>query len=383
MAETSEILLSKDSLAKNLSFIRNTMGTDTELVSVIKGNAYGHGISTFGPLAYDCGVRSFAVFSAFEARSLLESGVQPDRLMIMGHIDDEDISWVIENNVDFFLFELERLKTALVIAKGLQKPIRIHIEIETGMNRTGFAQNEWLRVVEIIKRERKHIHVEGICTHLAGAEDISNYLRIRQQIQVFKQARKFFDKHGVKYKKAHAACSAGMINYPRTIFDLVRVGILQYGFWPSKEVKMAYFAKNNLHEDPLKRVISWETNVMDTFEVKAGDYIGYGRSYLAESDMKIAVLPVGYAHGFSRTLSNLGKAIINGYRVSVVGTVNMNMASFDITNIPDVEKGDKAILIGKDNNLEISVSSFSDMSDQLNYELLTRLPESIPRTIIK
>ncbi len=383
MTETSVIELSKKALKTNLKFIRNIIGPNAEFVSVVKGNAYGHGINTFGSLAFNCGVRSFAVFSANEAKKLLSSNIEPDRIMIMGYISDEDIAWVIENDVDFFVFELERLSKAIDVAKALNKKVHIHVEIETGMGRTGFQKNQWKELVGLIKKERKDVVVEGICTHLAGAEDISNYLRIRNQIQVFNDARKFFDKHNIRYKKTHAACSAAIINYPKTIFNLVRVGIMQYGFWPSKEVKMAYFTKSNEHTDPLKRVISWKTEIMDVVDIKAGQYIGYGRSYLAESDMKVAIVPVGYAHGYSRVLSNLGKAIINGVRVSTVGTVNMNMASFDVTNVPQVTAGDSVTLIGEQNGVEISVSSFSDLSDQLNYELLTRLPASIPRSILK
>lgn len=383
MAETSTIELSRTALLHNLSFIHDVIGPGTEFVAVVKGNAYGHGIETFVPLAFECGIRSFAVFSSNEARTLLESGVKPDRLMIMGNIEPSDLIWVIENELDFFCFNIDRLQKAIELAKVIEKKIHIHLEIETGMNRTGFRLHQVQNLISILKQERKYLVIEGICTHLAGAEEISNYLRIREQIKRFNQIRKIFDQNNVKYLKTHAACSAATINYPKTIFDLVRIGIMQYGFWPSREVKMAYLTKQGIHNDPLKRVITWRTKIMDIVEVNAGEYIGYGRSYLAESEMKIAIIPVGYAHGYSRTLSNLGKAIVNNARISSVGTINMNMAAFDVTHVKDIKIGDTAILIGQSDEIEISVASFSDMSNQLNYELLTRLPQSIPRIITK
>ena len=132
----------------------------------------------------------------------------------------------------------------------------------------------------------------------------------------------------------------------------------------------------------MQPVISWKSYVMGTKAVAVGEYISYGTTVLAETDMKIATIPVGYAHGFSRSLSNQGKAIIRGHRVDVIGFVNMNMMIVDITNIPEVEKGDEVVLIGQQDGVTISVNSFGEMSNLLNYELLTRLPEDIPRKII-
>ena len=379
MTETSTITLSKSALQTNIDFIQKIIGGKTELVSVVKGNAYGHDIKTFVPMANECGIKSFAVFSAFEAHQVLETQPNLDRLMIMGALSSGDIEWVIKNKIDFFLFNESRLEKAIKIAKQSNEKARIHIEIDTGLHRTGFKLDQLPRLIKLLKEYRKNIIIEGVCTHLAGAEDVSNHLRVRQQIKTFNAAQKILKNNGIQFKKAHAACSAAIINYPKTILDMVRVGIMQYGFWPSKEVKVAYFTQKKDRQDPLSRVISWKSHVIDVREVEEGEYIGYGRSFLAESDMKIAIVPVGYAHGYSRSLSNIGKAIINNTRVSVVGIVNMNMVIFDVTNTPNTKEGDEAILIGKTENLEISVASFSDLSDQLNYELLTRLPNSIPR----
>ena len=381
MKSTSTIELSKAAFKKNIEFIYSIIGDKTEFVSVVKGNAYGHGITTFVPMAFDCGVRSFAVFSAMEANELLGTGVKPDRLIIMGDLPEENIEWAIQENIEFFVFDQKRLSLAVEYAKKNKTQAGVHIELNTGLNRTGFEELNWADLVGFIKNNRKHLRLEGLCTHLAGAEDISNYLRIRGQMNEFNRAKRFFSKNNIQFKNCHIACSAAIVNYPRSIQDLVRVGIMQYGFWPSREVKMAYLSKTSDRVDPLIRVISWKSRVIDIKTINEGEYIGYGRSFLAESTMRIAIVPIGYAHGYSRTLSNLGKAIINGVRVSVVGTVNMNMVAFEITNVPEVKKGDEVVLIGKQNDIEVSVSSFSDLSAQLNYELLTRLPSSIPRAI--
>jgi alanine racemase len=159
-------------------------------------------------------------------------------------------------------------------------------------------------------------------------------------------------------------------------------GIVQYGFFPTKEVLIHFLEKSKLKEDPLKRLLTWKTTVMDTKQVKTGDFIGYGTSFMASQPMKIATIPVGYSQGFSRSLSNLGRVLIRGQRVPVIGIVNMNMMTVDITGLDGVEKGDEVVLIGKQGDLEIGVSSFSEFSNQINYEILTRLPADIPRKVV-
>lgn len=163
---------------------------------------------------------------------------------------------------------------------------------------------------------------------------------------------------------------------------MMRAGILQYGFFPTNEIKVHYLTKQKSFESPLHRILSWRTTVMDLKTVKPGSFIGYGNSFFTNDTTHIAIIPVGYSSGFSRSLSNTGKVLIRGKRLDVIGTVNMNMVAIDITTAPEVEKGDEVVLIGEQGEQEISVSSFSDFSQVVNYELLTRLPLNIPRITI-
>jgi alanine racemase len=384
MDVTSTIEISKSAYQNNLTFIRSLIGESCIFSSVIKGNAYGHGIETFAPMAEEVGVNHFSVFSAYEAYRFKKVSNGESTVIIMGVADStQELEWTINLNIEFFVFDLERLQKAVKIAKRLKKKAIVHIEIETGMNRTGFCVDELKDVIHFIEDNKQHLDVKGLCTHFAGAESITNYFRVKKQIVVYNRVYKFFKSNNIDFRQKHLACSAAIINYPQTINDLVRVGIMQYGFWPSRESQMKYYTKNKINTNPLEPLITWKSYVMGTKAVAVGEYISYGTTVLAETDMKIATIPVGYAHGFSRSLSNQGKAIIRGHRVDVIGLVNMNMMIVDITNIPEVEKGDEVVLIGKQNGITISVNSFGEMSHQLNYELLTRLPEDIPRKIIK
>ena len=380
MNHTSYIELSQSALETNISFIKKMLGS-TQFSSVVKGNAYGHGIDIFCQMLYKAGVRHFSVFSANEAQAVLSCIPNDITVMVMGYLDNDQIEWAIENEVEFFVFEEERLEKSIESSKKTGKPAHVHIEVETGMNRTGFSIKKLKYLFHKLEDNKNYLQVEGICSHLAGAESIANYKRIVQQYDRFKRIKK--QVQGMEWLKVkyHLACSAASMQYPKTRLDLARIGILQYGFFPSNEVLVQYLTKNKTQVNPLRRVISWKTKVMDVKEVKAGKFIGYGTSFFTNTKTKIAILPVGYAHGFARSLSNLGKVLIREKLFDVVGIVNMNMTIIDITECDTIEKGDEVVIIGSQGNLEISVSSFSNYSDMVNYELLTRLPDNITRKI--
>ncbi len=382
MTSTSYIELSTEALANNIDFLRGIIGEGTRISSVVKGNAYGHGIQDFVPMAESLGIDHFSVHSADEAKEVFEVKKSLDTdIMIMGHIDNGDIKWAIENNISFFVFEFDRLKNTINTAKALKRRARIHIELETGMNRTGFGHDEIDSLIATLKENSDHLEITGICTHYAGAESIANYVRVEKQKHSFKNFVSRFEKEGIKAELLHSCCSAASIRLPDMQGDLVRIGILQYGFWPSREIFIEFLKDKKDKADRLRRLISWKSTIMSVKKVEMGEFVGYGTTYLTQKDTKIALVPIGYSHGFSRSLSNTGRVSVQGVRVPVIGMVNMNNMAIDVTDLEDVKRGDVVTLIGKDGDVEISVASFSELSDQLNYELLTRLPAKIPRLI--
>ncbi|MFO7879835.1 MAG: alanine racemase [Bacteroidales bacterium] len=381
MFQTSVLHINKQALINNLEFIKKLVGKKTRISSVIKGNAYGHGIEVFVPLAEYCGINHFSVFNADEALRAHKASQQKSGIMIMGMIDTHELDWAIENDIEFFVFEFDRLFEAIEAAKRQNKPARIHLEMETGMNRTGFDERDAGKVIQVLQNNKKHYILEGICTHFAGAESIANYARIVNQQKRYKKYLKQFRRNGLKPKFRHVASSAATIAYPDAQLDMVRIGIMQYGFWPSPEIFINYISNKEDKSDPLDRILTWKSRVMDTKYVKTGEFISYGTSYMARNNMKIATIPVGYAHGYSRSLSHQGRVLINGHRVDIVGNVNMNLLIVKISDIPETKKGDEVVLIGKQNGSEITVASFSEFSNQLNYEMLTRLPAEIPRIV--
>ncbi len=381
MLNTSIIEINKNALEQNIQFLRNVLGEGIRISSVVKGNAYGHGIEVFVPLAEECGIDHFSVFSAQEAAIAANVCKDTTTIMIMGMIDNEDIEWAILNNIEFFVFETDRLLAAIKTSKKLGKRAKIHLEIETGMNRTGFSGKELSRILRLLKNNKEHYVFQGLCTHYAGAESIANYLRVQNQIKRYNKLYKWFIKHNLHPNIKHTACSAAAMTYPKTRMDLVRIGIMQYGFWPSIETKIDYLSDKYNKEDPLRRVIRWRSKVMSVKTVKAGEFIGYGTNFIAREEMKIAIVPVGYSHGYSRALSHQGRVLINGHRLDVIGIVNMNLLIINTSQVPETKKGDEVVLVGKQGDSEITIASFSEFSNQLNYELLSRLPLDIPRIV--
>lgn len=383
----TKIILDSKALRKNLRFLRKTIGPDTIFSSVIKGNAYGHGIEAFVPMAESCGVRHFSVFTADEALRAHEASTEESRILIMGYIADQELEWAVESGISFYVFEPGRLSAALEAARRVGRHASVHLELETGMHRTGLEPSELEEAVSLIVGNREHLVLEGICTHLAGAESIGNYVRIQQQLARFDETCRVLRARGIEFGLRHVASSAALLTYPESTMDLVRCGIAQYGFWPSTEVRMHHLLtcepnSSGSRRDPLKRVLTWKTRIMSVKDVEPGDFVGYGTSYQAMRRQRIAAVPTGYFTGFPRDLSNKGHMLVRGHRAAVVGRVNMSMSLVDVTSIPGVERGDEVVVIGGQGRSAITVASFSDMADVMNYEALVRLPSEIPREIV-
>ena len=381
MLDNSIITLNENSVVNNINFLRKILGNQIKISAVVKANAYGHGIEQMIPLFEKNDIDHYAVFYYSEAIRVYNCLTKPSTIMVMGWLCDESIRDAIQKNIEFFVFNIERLQLAIKYAKELNLKAKIHLEAETGMNRSGLNMDELNKVINIIKENVAFIEISGFCTHLAGAESVSNHFRIQNQLKKYKKMLSILEVNNLNPTYKHVANSAASFVYPKTRMDLVRIGIMLYGFWSSTEVFIHYLNANNDKFDPLKRILRWSSQIMAIKKVKSGEFVGYGISYLAQSNITTALVPVGYSLGYNRSLSNKGYVLIQGYRCSVIGVVNMNMIIIDVSNVSDPKIGDEVILIGKQSELEIKVSAFSELSDELNYEILAHLPESIIRTV--
>jgi alanine racemase len=381
---SSRIELKQSALKANINFIKKKIGKKAILSSVVKANAYGHGIESFLPMAEKAGVHHFSVASSFEAEEVLNACHEKSTIMIMGIIYEEDIPWAIENDIEFFVYNYDRLPVTLAASKKVGKAAKVHIEVETGANRTGMPAEEFPKAINFLKKNKDSIVFQGLCTHFGGAESLSNQFKIEKQkskyIEFLKQCKEKKFEPNIR----HIACSAAALAMPDTVYDLVRVGVAQYGFWPSPDIYYHHLSETDKKSDgALKRIFSWKTDIMDIRDVPEGDFIGYGTAFQASHKMKIAVMPLGYSNGYPRALSNRGYVLICGKKAPIVGLINMNLFMVDITHIPEAKVGDEVVLIGRQKNNVINVSSFTNTTQLLNNEMLSRLPSAIPRTIVR
>lgn len=381
--QSSRIELDRNALKNNINFLKDRLKENVILSCVLKGNAYGHGIIQMVPELEKNNIHHFSLFSSDEAIIAKNASQSSEsEFMIMGSLNYDHIDWIVKNEIQVYVFTFERIQKLNLAGKKLNKKVKVHLEIETGMNRTGFAKEDWGKVIQFIQQS-DFIELHGVCTHFAGAESIANFKRIEKQRRIFKQAKQLFTREGINVPVYHTSCSAALIAYPNEQHDLVRIGILQYGLWPSKEIQISYYTKNRITENPITRVINWYSHIMSIKKVKKQEFIGYGMSYLSEEEVTIATVPVGYSSGYSRDLSNHGKVIIEGKRLDVIGIINMNLLIVDVTNIDNPQIGQKVTLIGKaSDGVEITVASFSDYLNKLNYEVLTQLDKGIERKFI-
>ena len=368
------IEINQQSLKNNYNIFRRLIGPKCLLMSVVKSNAYGHSLIDFSRATESLGVDWFGVDSIVEAESLRKAGLKKP-ILVLGYTLENKIETAFKNNISLTIFDfstLENLKNIKI--RGYK--LKIHIKIDTGMHRQGFFVSEIPSVIKILKSQPTII-LEGVYTHFSSAKNPAFPSTTLNQIEQFKKANSFFESAGFKGFIKHAAATSGTIIFPQSHFDLVRIGIGLCGLWPSKETEEAF-----RRQVKLKPVLSWKTIVGQIKSLPKGSKVGYDLTEMLNRSSRIAILPIGYWHGFPRSLSSIGKVLIKSNEVKVIGRVSMDMISVDVTDVKSVKVGDEVILIGKSKKSEISVDDMAYLNDTINYEIVTRLNPLIKRIVV-
>ncbi|WP_054718568.1 alanine racemase [Marinifilum fragile] len=285
MQGSSFITLKREALQNNIRFLKKKLGNHVRISSVVKANAYGHGIEQIVPMFEEEGINHFSVFDFGEAVRVQNSLKNDKDIMIMGWISDENVVETIKRGIEFYIFNINRLNIALQAASEIGIKAKIHLEVETGMNRSGLTIKELEEAISIIKKNPGIFEVKGFCTHLAGAESISNHVRIQKQLKTYHKLHRVLENSGIIPEYRHIANSAAAFVYPKSRLDMVRIGIMQYGFWSSIETFLRY---THHEKDPLRRILGWRSQIMSIKEVNKGEFVGYGISFLAQANIKTA-----------------------------------------------------------------------------------------------
>lgn len=373
--------ISESAYANNLKFFRKIIGEKPELSVVVKANAYGHGWLPVARLAARHGADSFAVHSPEEALKLRQAGFAQD-ILIMGPAPNSLLEKVVENDFRLVVFNHETLAGLQEAAARLRKKARIHIKLETGTYRQGIDKVELNWFLQKL-REMPDLILEAVYTHFANIEDTTSHDYANTQRKRFDELWQMIREAGFPALKRHSACTAAALLFRETHLDMVRLGIGQYGLWPSRETLVSYKIKYDNDVDKLLRpVLTWKTRITQLKWVKDGDTIGYGRTYKTTRDTRIAVLPVGYSDGYDRGLSNQGYVLIRGKHAPVRGRICMNLMMADVTDIPGAELYDEAVLLGQQGEEILSAEQLAAMCGTINYEIVSRINPEIPRVVV-
>lgn len=367
------IEIDKKAIAHNYQVFQNLVGKKCKLMSVVKSNAYGHSLLDFAKEQEKLGVDYLGVDSIVEGIALRKEGIKKP-ILVLGYTLPEMLLKAIKYNIEITVSNFETLKKIEKIKNQIKK-IKVHVKVDTGMNRHGFLSSDREKLLSELKKA-KNISVVGLFTHFAMAKNPAFPQYTKNQIDEFEKWSGIFKKNGLNPIR-HASATSGAILFKEAHFDMVRIGIGLYGIWPSNEVRA--FVEGKIRLAP---VLSWKAVIGEIKAIKAGSRVGYDCTETITKDSKIAIIPIGYWHGLPRALSGIGKVIIGNKKCKILGRVCMDIIMVDITYIKNVKVRDEIILIGKSGKEEITADDISNLVDASTYEFLTRINPLIKRIYI-
>lgn len=352
-----------DVIAKNTRNIKKIIGKNKELMAVVKGNAYGHDVLEIVPIFLKNGATRLAVARLEEGIFLRKAGIDVP-ILVLGATLKEEAETALMHDITTSVCNISFIKKMNELSLKLKKKAKIHLKIDTGMGRLGVKPE---KAVDFIKKVLTfdHIIIEGIFTHFSVADE-KDKKYTEEQFRKFSEILKILEKEKIRIPLKHVSNSATLLDLEHMWLDMVRPGIALYGLYPSKEVKKV------IKLIPAQR---FKTRITFLKELPAEKSISYGRTYTTyKKNTIIASLPIGYADGYSRLLSNKGEVLVRGRRMPIIGRICMDQCMIDVTDLPLVKIGDEVVLWGKQGNERITVEEIADKLNTINYEI-THLPD--------
>ena len=351
-------------LRHNYREIKKQLAPGVKMCAVVKANAYGHGAIPVARVAVEEGADYFAVAALSEGIELRKAGFTTP-ILVLGLVMPEDAKEVVDYGITQVVCEPELAKALSREAVRQHKEVRVHLKVDTGMGRIGVRPEEVGALAKAIK-DLPGLVIEGMFSHFATA-DLKDKSYTKKQLAAFKEAIAAVEAQGVKLAVKHIAESAAVLEIPEAHFDMVRAGIIQYGLWPSEEVT---------HPIDLHPVMALKARVTWVKTLHKGESIGYGREFIADSDRRIATIPLGYADGFVRAYCGEGHVEIHGLPARFAGRGCMDQMMVDVTDIPDVKIGDEVTLFGSET---LTIDDLARWGNTINYEVPCLLGARLPR----
>ncbi len=363
-----------DAVLYNLENMKKNISENTKIIAVLKADGYGHGAVPIAreiqSLPYIWGI---AVATVEEGMELRNAGIQKP-ILILGYTYEEDYDTIVREDFRPAVFKKSMAQKLSQAAVKAGKPVNIHIKIDTGMTRIGYRDPK-TDVPEILEISRlPGIRIEGLFTHFARADETDSAPAYRQ-LEKYGEFLKKLETAGLSIPLKHCSNSAGIIRIPEANLDAVRAGVILYGMYPSDEVEK--------EPVPLKPAMEIKSHIAYIKTVEPGTQVSYGGTYTTQRPTRIATIPVGYADGYARGLSNRGSVLIHGRRAPILGRVCMDQFMVDVTEIPEAKELDEATLLGKDGEDCITMEELGDLSGRFNYEFACCISKRVPRIYIK
>ncbi|MFQ6843856.1 MAG: alanine racemase [Lachnospiraceae bacterium] len=363
--------INKKAIAANFQNMKANLKDGVKMVAVIKTDGYGHGAVPIAQMAepYDY-IWGFAVAAVEEGLALREAGIAKP-ILVLGYTFEEDYPAMIQNGIRPAVFTMKMAEEFAAAARTMGVKAPIHIAVDTGMSRIGFADcEESVHTVSAISRI-PDLTIEGAFTHFARADETDKSSAM-QQFRRFDGFCRNLEHAGVKNFLRHCSNSAGILELPQVNMDMVRAGITIYGIYPSDEVA---------RDIELHPAMELKSHVVYIKQIAKGTAISYGGTFVADHDMRIATIPVGYGDGYPRSLSSNGSVLIRGRRAPIVGRVCMDQFMVDVTDVP-AELLDEVTLLGKDGEEEITVDELGALSGRFPYEFVCDIGKRVPRVYL-
>lgn len=360
-----------DNLAFNFRSVKVFVDPSIEYMAVVKANAYGHGAVECARRLEAEGIDWLGVALPEEGIELRKAGIRK-RILCLGSFWRGQEKQLLNHNLTPVVYQLNQAKALDQAAKNRGSRAEIHVKIDTGMNRIGVRFDEIQKFLKGL-RKLENVHVEGIMTHFAAADNLEETEFTNLQMKRFADVVKVFEENGFRAIYNSLANSPGSIAHPNSRGNMVRLGGVLYGL--SDDV-----LPKGIETPLLKPVLSLHTRIANLNNLPTGETLGYGRTFTTAKDSLIATIPIGYQDGYSRNLSNRGRAIINGVYSPIVGTVSMDWTMMDVTEVPNIDIGDEVILIGENAGLEITAEELARKTDTISYEITCGINERVTKS---
>ncbi len=357
--------------SQNFQTIKQFVGSPVKIMAVVKANAYGHGITEIARRVEKLGGDYLGVSCLYEARLIREAGVHTP-ILLLGYTDSNSAKEAVQLNLALNVMDEEVLKALNEEAGKQNRKATVHVKIDTGMHRLGLSPDEALQFISRIE-EYKNTVLEGVFTHFASADE-KNLDFTYHQLDIFNQFLKNLNEKNIHPPLIHAANSAALLRAPQAHFNMVR---------PGKLLFLPIHIENFTPPFATLPVLTLKTIIAQIRTIIPGETVGYGQTFTAQRQTKVATLPVGYADGFRRSPYNWQTVLVRGKEATVIGRVSMDQASIDITDIPDAQTGDEVVLIGRQNEKELSAYEVAERLKTVDYEVICALHERISRVYLE